>query len=291
MCAGVFIVGAMSELTRWIELDGVVNLRDLGGLPTRDGATTLFGRVYRGDNLQGLSADDVRRLTGDLHLRDVIDLRSGVEVEHEGPGPLTREPTVTIHHLSFLPEVGRRTDVEADTATVDGDVVLPWTDTAARGASDGGRGEDKSSRDEVADHSAGFYLNYLHDRPDSVVAALRVMARSEGAALIHCAAGKDRTGVLTALALEVAGVTREAIIGDYVLTGDRLDRVLARLRASTTYAADLDGRPADSHLPRPEIMTRVLDHLDDIYGGPLGWLTKHGWSAEDSAALRAHLRP
>lgn len=281
----------MSEQTRWIDLDGVVNLRDLGGLPTRDGATTVFGRVYRSDNLQGLSAGDVERLTGDLHLRDVIDLRSADEVEREGPGPLTHEPAVTIHHLSFLPEVGGFTDVQAGPAAMDGDAVLPRTGTATGGASGAVGAEDAAARDKAAGDSAGFYVNYLHDRPDSVVAALRVMARSDGAALIHCAAGKDRTGVLSALALEVAGVTREAIIGDYVLTGQRLDQVLARLRSSATYAADLDGRPAGSHLPHARIMAGLLDHLDDTYGGPLGWLTKHGWSAEDSAALRAHLRP
>lgn len=269
----------MTEQTRWIDLDGAVNVRDIGGLPTRDGAATFFGRVLRGDNLQGLSPADVRRLTGELAVYDVIDLRTGVEVQQEGPGPMTREPSVTIHHLSLFTEVGEHTDVEADTQIeqVDVDAVLPW--------------QDKPARDEIADRSAGFYLNYLHDRPDSIVAALRVMARAPGAALVHCAAGKDRTGVVAALALEVADVTREAIVADYVLTGERLDRVLARLRASTTYADDLDGRPADSHRPRPETIEGLLTHLDDNYGGPLGWLTKHGWSAEDTETLRARLRP
>jgi len=265
----------MTEQTRWIDLDGAVNVRDLGGLPTRDGATTFFGRVLRGDNLQGLSATDVRRLTGELAVHDVIDLRTGVEVQQEGPGPLTREPAVTIHHLSLFTEVGEHTDVEADVpaAPVDVDAVLPW---------------QEQKPDE---RHGGFYLNYLQDRPDSVVAALRVMARAPGAALVHCAAGKDRTGVVSALALEVADVTREAIIADYVLTGERLDRVLARLKASSTYAEDLDSRPADSHRPRPETMASLLEYLDENYGGPLGWLTKHGWSAEDSETLRARLRP
>lgn len=267
----------MTGQTRWIDLDGAVNVRDLGGLPTRDGATTYFGRVLRSDNLQGLSRADIARLTGDLTLRDVIDLRTHDEVVKEGPGPLTTRPDVAIHHLSLLPEVGEYTDVEADAAEVDVDSALPW--------------QDQEASAEIADRAAGFYLNYLHDRPDSVIAALRVMARSHGAALVHCAAGKDRTGVVTALALEVADVTREAIIADYTLTGERLDRVLARLKASATYAADLDGRPADSHLPRPEIMAGLLRHLDETYGGPLGWLTKHGWSAEDSETLRARLRP
>jgi len=265
----------MSEQTRWIDLDGAVNVRDLGGLPTRDGMTTYFGRVLRSDNLQGLSAADIARLTGDLALRDVIDLRTHDEVAKEGPGPLTARPDVAIHHLSLYTEAGAHTDVEA--AEVDVDSVLPW------------QGQEASP--EIEDRAAGIYLNYLHDRPDSVIAALRVMGRSEGTALVHCAAGKDRTGVVTALALEVADVTREAVVADYVMTGERVDRVVARLKASRTYAADLNGRPDDSHRPRAEVMAGLLGHLDDNYGGALGWLTKHGWSAEDSEILRARLRP
>src|SRR5262249_47879696 len=138
--------------------------------------------------------------------------------------------------------------------------------------------------------SLDFYLGYLRDRPDSVVAALRVMAHREGAALVHCAAGKDRTGVVTAFALDIAGVTREEMVDDYVKTGERLDHILARLRCSNTYATDLDTRPADSHLPRAATMERFLATIDERKGGPLEWLRRHGWTDTDAAALRARLR-
>ncbi|MEO3812690.1 tyrosine-protein phosphatase [Sphaerisporangium sp. B11E5] len=282
----------MNELTRWIDLDGAVNVRDLGGLPTVDGGTTRFGRVLRGDNLQDLTAPDIERLLGELKLRDVIDLRSHAEVNLEGPGPLTRVPDVTIHHLTLFAEGGRYTDVEADTsrapmsgtaeaeareaaARIDAERVLPWQ----------GRHEDKVAEARVV----GFYSAYLRDRPDSVLAALRVLAYGDGAALVHCAAGKDRTGVVSALALSVAGVTREAIVADYVATGDRLEPLLGRLRSSATYRDDLDSRPADSHRPRPEYMEFFLDSLDAHYGGPLGWLDRSGWTPGDAAALRSRL--
>ena len=71
-------------MTRWIELDGVVNMRDLGGLPTRDGRTTREGRLIRSDNLQDLSEGDVRHLVEVLGVTDVVDLRS--HVEHEVTG-------------------------------------------------------------------------------------------------------------------------------------------------------------------------------------------------------------
>ena len=264
---------------RWIDLDGAVNVRDLGGLPTQDGGATRPGRVLRADNLQDLTPGDIDRLVTDLGVRHVIDLRSGPEVSLEGPGPLTRTARVRIHHLSLFTEGGVFTDVDADRApepserpAVDIDAVLPW--------------QSRQDSGPEAERSIGHYLAYLDDRPDSVVAALRVMAHEEGGSIVHCAAGKDRTGVVCAFALEVAGATREAVVADYVATGERLEQVLARLRASTTYAADLDSRPADSHLPHAYTMEKFLATVDERHGGPLGWLSRHGWTAADTAALR-----
>lgn len=272
----------MSERDRWIDLDGAVNARDLGGLPTADGRTTRRGRVLRADNLQGLTVPDIRQLVDDYGLKNVIDLRSDAEVRLEGPGPLTRVPSVTIHHLSLFSEGGRHTDVAADTpapgedgAGVDIDKVLPW--------------QTRAEQQPGQDRSINHYLGYLADRADSIVAALRVMTRADGASLVHCAAGKDRTGVVCALALEVAGVTRDAIVADYVLTGERLEAILTRLRASDTYAADLDSRPADSHQPHAAIMEKFLIRLDEEHGGPLTWLAAHGWTDDDTEALKARL--
>ncbi|MFI0450046.1 tyrosine-protein phosphatase [Actinomadura sp. 6N118] len=265
----------MNARSRWIDLDGAVNVRDLGGLPTADGGTTRRGRVLRSDNLQDLTVSDVRILIDHYALKDVIDLRSDAEVNLEGPGPLTRTPSVTVHNLSLFAEGGRHTDVAADTDVVDIDKVLPW--------------QTRPDNSPAQDRPISHYLGYLDDRPDSIVAALRVMTRPAGSALVHCAAGKDRTGVVCAFALEVAGVTREAIVADYAQTGERIDAILARLRASTTYAEDLDSRPADSHNPHAFIMEKFLARVDEKFGGSLGWLTAHGWTAEDTAALRARL--
>ncbi|WP_327090833.1 tyrosine-protein phosphatase [Nonomuraea sp. NBC_01738] len=259
-------------MNSWIGLEGAVNVRDLGGLPTIDGGITRSGRVLRSDNLQALTDHDIDLLVGELKLRHVIDLRSGAEVSMEGPGPLRRRPEVTHHHLSFFAEGGRHTDVEAD--SIDLDKVLPW--------------QERQIDEEL--RVTGFYFGYLRDRPDSVVGALRALSLDDGAAVVHCAAGKDRTGVVSALALEVAGATREAIIADYVATGERLELILGRLRSSATYRDDLDSRPADDHLPRPQYIQQFLGVLDDRFGGPLPWLRTHGWTEADTAALRGRLR-
>ncbi|OLT32305.1 protein tyrosine phosphatase [Actinomadura sp. CNU-125] len=260
----------MSGDIRWIELDGAVNARDLGGLPTADGRTTRYGRVLRSDNLQDLSVADVRLLCDDYELKNIVDLRSSNEIRLEGPGPLNRVPSVTVHQLPLLPEGGHRTDVAADTT------ANTAADTAARAL-------------PAQERSIGHYLGYLRDRGDSVVAALRVMTRTDGSTLVHCAAGKDRTGVVCALALETAGVTREAIVADYARTAERLDAVLARLRGTSTYAKDLDGLPADAHRPDPTIMEKVLTRLEEESGGAVGWLTTHGWTDEDTEALQDRL--
>ena len=194
-------------------------------------------------------------------------------MELEGPGPLVRDGRAEIRHRSLYPESGDRTDVDVDATT-----VMPWIERRRNGSSPG-----------VETPAVRSYVGYLRDRPDSIVEALRDAAHADGATLVHCAAGKDRTGVVCALALAVAGATRAAIVDDYVATGERIGPIMARLKSSPTYADDLDGSPDEVHVPRPETMERVLDLLDEHHGGPLGWLDAHGFGAADAAALRARL--
>src|SRR6185312_7584810 len=114
---------------------------------------------------------------------------------------------------------------------------------------------------------AGFYVRYLLDRADSVIEALRLIAHTDGAALVHCAAGKDRTGVVVAIALAEIGVERSAIIEDYALSADRIEAIFDRLRASQTYVDDLADQSIDKHRPRDTTMAQLLDALDAVHGG------------------------
>lgn len=264
----------MGLARRWVQLSGAVNVRDVGDLPTSDGRTTTPGRLIRGDNLQSLTEQDIRRLVDELAVRLVLDLRTGVEVRSEGPGPLWRATAVEHRHLSLFPEAGHNTAVAADE-------VLPWNTTKAR------------NRDREAERTAGVaghYLGYLRDRPDNIVAALRAIAeQGEGAALVHCAAGKDRTGVVIALALSVAGVDRRAIVDDYAASADVIAEIVARLESSPTYADDVAGRHLDSHRPIAATMERFLRELDERFGGPQRWLDDHGFDSDDQDALRRRL--
>jgi protein-tyrosine phosphatase len=273
----------MTDEPNWLPLDGAANARDLGGLPAAGGETAPY-RLLRSDNLQGLTPADVRVLVEDVGLRTVLDLRTTVEVELEGPGPLTREPRVEIRHLTLFPESGGNTDVDAD-------AVLPWQADGADARRGSALPGATGAQLEATNRAVAFYLAYLRDRPDNIVAALRAIADSDGAVLVHCAAGKDRTGVVVALALAAAGVPADRIVADYVATAERMEPLLARLMASETYREDLESRPQDSHRPRADTMRRLLEVLDEQYGGPLGWLATAGFGPADVARLRARLVP
>jgi len=208
------------------------------------------GVLLRSDNLQGLTPHDVSVLLDELDVRTVVDLRSASEVASEGPGPLVGR--VEIRHRDLYPAKGTMTDVIVD-------------------------------RSDPRD----WYLRYLQQRPDSIVGALTDIAESPGATLVHCAAGKDRTGVVVALALAVAGVEREAIVADYLLTGERIAAIMRRLRASETYRAELEPYSDDSRRPQRELLERVFDDLEARYGGPVAWLETHGF---DPSGLRNRLR-
>jgi len=137
---------------------------------------------------------------------------------------------------------------------------------------------------------AATYLSYLVDRPDSVLAALRAIGQATGAVLVHCAAGKDRTGTIVALALLVAGAERDAVIADYAASSERVEGVVNRLMASATYVDHLRDRSLSSHLSRPESMRFLLDHVEESYGGVANLLSRIGWTEQDTSRIRAKLR-
>jgi protein-tyrosine phosphatase len=94
-----------------------------------------------------------------------------------------------------------------------------------------------------------------------------------------------------ALALTAVGVTRDAVVADYAASAERMAAILDRLRASQTYADDLDNRPtaAADDAPRAQTMAAFLDHLDRRYGGAAGWLADHGFGPGDVGTLRDKL--
>jgi hypothetical protein len=224
-----------------LRLAGGDNVRDLGGLETRDGRHTRGGRLFRGALLASLVGADVELLIDRVGLRTVVDLRSSLEIAH-APGSWSEHG---VEWINCPFRLGRR-------------AALP------------GPGVD----------NVAAYMGFLDaDHEPVVVAARRLMDPSSHPALFHCAAGKDRTGVLSALLLDVLGVQRQAIADDYALTTEALPRVLERLGALEPYRAMLAGTTAADHEPRAEDLIGFLQLLDERHGGAEEWLLGHGLAA------------
>lgn len=248
--------------SRFLPLTGAENIRDLGGLPFKSGGFTRSGVLFRGDTLQELTPDDVE-LFRTLGLRTIIDLRTNLEATKEGRGPLADEP-IRYVNLPFMPD----------------ELLMPSDDRERQLIVAERREQDR------VEH----YLGYLKYAGDRVVGAVKVMAEPDGPpALFHCAAGKDRTGVLAALVLDAVGVERDAIVADFALTNERLDRVGARLRRMPTYANYTGALSNKDMSADPQTMIDVLAALDDRDGGAAGWLLANGLTDAELAALKAAL--
>jgi protein-tyrosine phosphatase len=199
----------MRNGARLLPLVGAYNFRDLGGYPTADGRTTRWGRLYRSDALHELTEVDLKVLL-ELGLSCVIDLRSATEVERTGRGILGGEP-LHYRHLSVMQ-----------------DTAGPIEDVPSLASLD----------------LAAIYLSWLDTGREALAEALRTVGDAADRPLVfHCAAGKDRTGVLAALVLAILGVERDVIVEDYVLTATRLDLIRARQRRDPETARRMTEAP------------------------------------------------
>jgi protein-tyrosine phosphatase len=226
---------------------------------------TAAGRLIRSANLQMLSAADVKKLVSEIGVTTVVDLRSAGEVAAEGPAPLDGVVGVRREHHQVLAELG-----------------------AAAGEAPGSRHEQDNLR-YPDDPVCGRYLGYVENHPAAVVAALRAIAGSDGAAIVHCAAGKDRTGVVVALALTAVGVRPEAVIADYAATSEQVAVIVEQLRRSPTYREEIDRKTVDEHRALPSTMAAFLKQLDTRHGGALEWLAANGFADRDLERLQGKL--
>jgi protein tyrosine/serine phosphatase len=230
---------------RALPLRGAANARDLGGLRTRDGRAVRDGVLWRADALQRLEPDDVEVLADRIGLRTVVDLRMPEEAAREGRGLLA----------------GR----------VDGYANLPV------------RSGDWVSADVMPDFAnidvVEHYLGYLEASTPEILTIIGIFADADRLPVVfHCAAGKDRTGVVAALVLDMLGVEHEEIVADYAATAVNLDKVLERVRASQTFREMglLDLKAAILRA-EPETMREFLRRLTTSFGGAATWARERGF--------------
>jgi protein-tyrosine phosphatase len=240
-------------MQRQIPLEGCLNFRDLGGYPTADGRVVRWRQLFRSDALHLLTPADVAHIRDQLGVRDVIDLRSSYELRTEGSGPLA-DHGLRHHHIPLF----------------DGDTRA---------------GKEQAARITLADRYV--FLAELAREP--IACVLTTLANADAPAIYHCAAGKDRTGVISAIVLGVLGVADGVIVADYAATQENLDAIVDRLLSLEGYRTMLDHLPPDTLHAEPETMVQFLARLRARHGSMDAYAAGAGVPPATVERLRARL--
>ena len=240
------------QWTRRLAWEGLLNARDLGGYPAAGGRETRWGAVVRSDSLAALT-EAGRAALATYGIRAIVDLRLPDELaRHPNPYAEPGDHGIAYTNVSILDPVA---GYPPDTLTLAENYL--WT----------------------LDRFAGYVAE--------VMAA--IAGAPEGGVLIHCAAGKDRTGLISALLLGLAGVPAETIAADYALTAELLrPRDQEWLEHGPGERAEREALAA-RFAPTAEVMLEVLEGLDRRYGGVEGYLAAAGVSPADLQRLRDRL--
>ena len=238
---------------RNLDWQGCYNVRDLGGLPLLDGGQTRWGSVIRADML-GRLTEAGKQAALDYGLRTVIDLRR-IEEREEEPTAVFPDGQVSVLY-----------------PTTEGVDEALWA-----------LFNQAQSMGEV------YILDIEHLSNMDKARVLRMIANApSGAVVVHCHAGKDRTGIISALLLSLAGVADEDISADYALSQERLWPLYELL------SAEVESEPGkfDPHTPpitRPEDMQMLLDYLRTRYGSVEGYVRHIRLTDDEMQRLRDRL--
>ncbi len=249
MEVGSGYVGGMSRRLDW---PGCRNVRDLGGLPTRDGAVIRPRALIRADSLDRLTDDGLSRLK-ELGVSRILDLRNADEAV-VSPHPFAGDDNL----YRLVPMIDPRRE---------------------------------RLRDRTAERTLGdIYASSLHRNARSIMDGLAAIADApDGAVVVHCAVGKDRTGMIVALVLSLAGVADDVIAEDYALSGeclrDEFEQFLAGVADDTERA-----RVRERMSCHPETMLHMLAHLRAHYGDAEGYAKAHKLDADRLDRIRQRLR-
>jgi protein tyrosine/serine phosphatase len=234
-----------SVTPRHLDWDGCFNVRDLGGHRTADGRQTRWGAVVRSDSPARLTEAGWASLR-EHGVRTIVDLRHDSERADEQPPA----------------------DVDAVPVS-----ILDFDDAAFW------------KRIEQIRDTRTFYRSVLDEYPDRFAAAATTIARAPaGGVLVHCAVGRDRTGLLTALLLSLVGVPADAIAADYAASSVRLAPLIALFAERAAEAAERERLYRENDQCRPDVLLALLKQLDARV-----YLCEGGASDADLDALERRL--
>jgi protein-tyrosine phosphatase len=253
---------------RVLGLQGATNFRDLGGYATEDGHHVRWGLIYRSNKLSALTPEDEARLDA-LHIRTEIDLRTLEERK--------LEPSLWLHRPADLYESPK----ESLGPEIRNSIL---------------QAHDVDSAHQVVE---AFYARMPDLYKAEYAAFLRDLIDGEEPMVVHCTAGKDRTGVASAILLSALGVPRATVIKDYEMTETLLpvpprSGTGAQATKVSQPIAAMDQLPDDVRVElwRSEApyIQAALDSIDHEYGSMHGYLTVGlGLTDADIAKLRATL--
>ena len=241
-------------MERHIELVAGMNFRDLGGYATAVGGTTRWRTFFRADTMHLLTEADQKKLVEEYGIRTIIDLRRSGELA-ERPNVFAGSAALSYLHLNMIG---------------DGDL------------------ESAPPPDEGAARIAWSYSTYIDQRQEAIREILATLATAEALpAMYHCAAGKDRTGVVSALLLGLAGVSGEIIAADYGLSAHYLADNFRRDQAAA--GKDMEGFTWKDYQRQscpPEAMRLTLAHIKQHYGGVESYMRQIGLTTDQVDFLR-----
>ena len=242
-------------LERHYAFEGCFNFRDIGGYLNQEGKRIKKGIYFRAGRQDRMSDKDLSQLS-DLKITTQIDLRRPDEVLEQGKGPLEAMGANYIN-IAVIPEGG----------------------------------SDKLSR-LVGDTriSGKRYLGYLEFGPTTWLRLFGILANEENLPVVlHCTAGKDRTGVSTAFLLSILGVSREVIEADYLLTNLDTERQADFIESTVGYPEGYDRETMISVAGVPKDAMKVfLDGLESKWGSAIEYLEKIGVTKEQMEAIRTN---
>ena len=248
--------------SRDLHWDGCLNVRDLGGHMTEDGGETRFRAVVRADSVHQLT-DAGWQAAVDYGVRTVVDLRADEELEADPP----RDLPITVLHVPFM----------EDNAAAFAEVEAVARDAAEAAA-------------DLAARTRDVYLIFLEHFKHNVAAAMRAVARApEGVVVVHCVGGKDRTGLLVAFLLHLAGVDSERIAADYALSEERLRPRHETWIAEAETDAERERLRRVTQAPAAS-MVGVFAKLEERYGGVENYLRSAGLTDDELELARGRLR-
>lgn len=249
------------QLTRHLDIDGAYNVRDLGGYPTSDGRQTRWKTFVRAASLHALRPASQSALIA-YGIRSVIDLRTNHETQ-EAPDVFASSSQVTYHHQNMIGECLYH--------------AWPEKGTVERG--------------EPANYILTEYRSWLDLRQTQIRRTLATLADPEARpAIYHCAGGKDRTGVISALLLGIAGVPEDLIAEDYALSARYLlDRYFAEQAPPEFNHENYTWEDYQREFCPPDAMLNVLEHIKEHFGGIERYVRTIGLNSDQIGSIRTAL--